>query len=142
MVGSWDWLPCKQWVVGGGRIRGNRKTYTTGGVCGRLYTGILLCWGYTCWYPMFVLGKIKVWIFLLIIDVCHKGTIWPQHLRKTFLRLIFFPSLPQQPIFPIKCWVLNKGTIGTIFIMSLVWRGPWLGIEPGTSRTRSQHSYH
>ena len=22
---------------------------------------------------------------------------------------------------------------------SLVWRGPWLGIEPGTSRTRSQH---
>ena len=25
------------------------------------------------------------------------------------------------------------------FITSLVWRGPWLGIEPGTSRTRSQH---
>ena len=22
----------------------------------------------------------------------------------------------------------------------MVWRGPWLGIEPGTSRTRSQHS--
>ena len=29
---------------------------------------------------------------------------------------------------------------GTIFITSLVWRGPWLGIEPGTSRTGSQHS--
>ena len=39
-----------------------------------------------------------------------------------------------------QCWVLNKGTTGTIFITSLVWRGPWLGIEPGTSRTRSQHS--
>jgi len=25
------------------------------------------------------------------------------------------------------------------FITSLVWRGPWLRIEPGTSRTRSQH---
>ena len=25
-------------------------------------------------------------------------------------------------------------------ITSLVWRGPWLGIEPGTSRTRSQHT--
>jgi len=25
------------------------------------------------------------------------------------------------------------------FIMSLVWRGPWLGIEPGTSCTRSQY---
>ena len=29
---------------------------------------------------------------------------------------------------------------GTIFITSLVWRGPWLGIEPGTSRTPCQHS--
>ena len=36
--------------------------------------------------------------------------------------------------------MLNKGTTGTIFITSLVWLGPWLGIEPGTSRTRSQHS--
>ena len=36
--------------------------------------------------------------------------------------------------------MLNKGTTGTIFITFLVWRGPWLGIEPGTSRTRSQHS--
>ena len=29
-------------------------------------------------------------------------------------------------------------TTGTIFITSLVLRGPWQGIEPGTSRTRSQ----
>ena len=36
--------------------------------------------------------------------------------------------------------MLNKGATGTIFITSLVWRSPWLGIEPGTSRTRSQHS--
>jgi len=36
--------------------------------------------------------------------------------------------------------VLNKGTTGTIFITSLVWRGAWLGIEPGTSHTQSQHS--
>ena len=42
--------------------------------------------------------------------------------------------------FPFQCWVLNKGTTGTIFITSLEWRGPWLRIEPGTSRTRSQHS--
>ena len=37
-------------------------------------------------------------------------------------------------------WVLKKGTTGTIFKTSLVWRGPWLGIEPGSSRTRNQHS--
>ena len=42
-------------------------------------------------------------------------------------------------IFPFECSVLNKGTTGTIFITSSVWGGPWLGIEPGTSRTRSQH---
>ena len=42
-------------------------------------------------------------------------------------------------IFPFECWVLNKDTTGTIFITSLVWRGPWLGIEPRTSHTRSQH---
>ena len=48
-------------------------------------------------------------------------------------------SWERASIFPFECSVLNKGTTGTIFMTSLVWRGPWLGIEPGTSRTRSQH---
>ena len=34
--------------------------------------------------------------------------------------------------------MLNKGKTGTILTTSLVWRGPWLEIEPGTSCTRSQ----
>ena len=67
------------------------------------------------------------------------------------LRRIFYPrfypfhlfsylnSWETASIFPFECSVLNKDTIGTIFITSLVWRGPWLGIEPGTSGTRSQH---
>ena len=42
--------------------------------------------------------------------------------------------------FPFQCWVLNKGPNGTICITSLVWCGPWLGIEPRISRTRCQHS--
>ena len=66
-------------------------------------------------------------------------------------RRIFYPELYPLPLFsylnswerasmfPFECSVLNKGTTGTIFITSLVWRGPWLGIEPGTTRTRSQH---
>ena len=65
------------------------------------------------------------------------------------LRRIFYPrfyplhlfsylnSWERASIFPFECSVLNKGTTGTIFITSLVWRGLWLGIEPGTSRTRS-----
>ena len=67
------------------------------------------------------------------------------------LRRIFYPrcypshlfsylnSWERASIFPFECSVLNKGTTGTIFITSLVWPGPWLGIEPGTSRSRSQH---
>ena len=68
------------------------------------------------------------------------------------LRRIFYPrcyalhlfsylnSWERASIFPFECCsVLNKGTTGTIFITALVWRGPWLGIVPGTSRTRSQH---
>ena len=68
-----------------------------------------------------------------------------------WLRRIFYPrffplhlfsylnSWERASIFPFECSVLNKGTTGTIFITSLVWRGSWLGIEPGTSCTRSQH---
>ena len=48
----------------------------------------------------------------------------------------YLNSWERASIFPFQCWVLNKGTTGTSFITSLVWRGPWLGIEPGTSRTR------
>ena len=56
---------------------------------------------------------------------------------------IYFPILilEKEPVFSLfECLVLNKGTTGTIFITSLVWRSPWLGIEYGTSRPRSQHS--
>ena len=54
-----------------------------------------------------------------------------------FVLSLFFRK---SQFFPLQCWVPNKGTSGIIFITSLVWRGHWLGIEPGTSRTRSQHS--
>ena len=47
--------------------------------------------------------------------------------------------LRKSQYFPFLCLVVNKGTTGTIYITSLVWRGPLLGIEPWTSCTRSQH---
>ena len=53
------------------------------------------------------------------------------------LRRIFYPRF--YPLHFLSL-LLNKGTTGTIFITSLVWRGPWLGIEPGNSHTGSQHS--
>ena len=59
--------------------------------------------------------------------------LYPLHLFS------YLNSWDRASVFPFECSVLNKGTTGTIFITSLVWRGPWLGIEPGISRTRSQH---
>ena len=68
------------------------------------------------------------------------------------LRRIFYPRFyplhkfsylngwQKSQYFPFEWSVLNKGTTGTIFITSLVWCCPWLGIEPGTSCTRCQHS--
>ena len=74
----------------------------------------------------------------------HNGQ-WPRLGRISIpdvIHYIFVLSLFfwKKQYFPFYCWTPNKGTDGTIFITSLVWRGPWLGIEPGTSRTRSQHS--
>ena len=57
-----------------------------------------------------------------------------------YIYFSYLNSWERASIFPFQCSVLNKCTTGTIFITSLVWRGPWLGIEPRTSRTRSQHS--
>ena len=47
----------------------------------------------------------------------------------------YLNSWERASIFPFECSLLNKGTTGTIFITSLVWRR----IEPRTSRTQSQH---
>ena len=63
-------------------------------------------------------------------------------IRRIFYALHLFSYLnywERASILPLECSVLNKGKTGTICITSLVWRGPWLGIEPGTSPTRSQH---
>ena len=53
-----------------------------------------------------------------------------------YILFTYLNSWERASIFPFECSVLNKGTTGSILIKSLVWRGPWLGIEPGTSRTR------
>ena len=85
--------------------------------------------------------------FCVVIQFFHPATT----VNDFRLRMIFYPrfyplhlfsylnSWERAIFFPFECSVLNKGTTGTIFITSLVWRGPWLGIEPVTSLTRSQH---
>ena len=60
----------------------------------------------------------------------------PDFIHYIFL-LIFI--LQKEPVFHFLMLSAKQGNYWYHFYKSLVWRGPWLGIEPGTSRTRSQH---
>ena len=67
----------------------------------------------------------------------HNGQ-WPPTLKDFYTRsypLQYFHILilEKEPVFPFSM-------LSAIFTTSLVWRGPWLGIEPRISRTRCQHS--
>ena len=73
--------------------------------------------------------------FCVVIQIFHprhKGQIPPtsKNFRTRFYPLLVYPILilEKEPVFPFL-----MGTTGTICITSLLWRGPWLGIEPGTS---------
>ena len=103
-------------------------------------------------YTCVLLGVKECFFRVLLLSVLrgHSGFSSPPQRPMTsegfsipgFIHYIYFPILileKELVFFPFECSVLNKGTTGTIFKTSLVWRGPWLGIEPGTSRTRSQH---
>ena len=89
-------------------------------------TVLVLCGYYVAIIPATATNGLRLWR-IPIPDVIHY-IVCPILVHK------------KEPVFPFWCWVPKKGTPGTIFITSLVWRGPWLGIEPGTSRTRSQHT--
>ena len=90
----------------------------------------------------------RIFFSVRLLSVLHDQSVFHSHhttandLRlqrisiPVFIHYIIFLSLffRKSQYFPFQCWVPNKGTTGTIFITSLVWHGPWLGIEPGTSR--------
>ena len=60
-----------------------------------------------------------------------------------FIHYIYFPILilEKETVFPFSMFSAKQGNyVVAIFITSLLWRGPWVGIEPGTSRTRWLHS--
>ena len=93
-------------------------------------------------YRMWVLSLILesvLRVFFIPATTANDLRLWRISIPD-LIHYIIFLILEKKPVFIFRCWVLNKGTTGTICITSLVWRGPWLWIEPGTSRTRSQHS--
>ena len=81
----------------------------------------------------------------------HSGFFHPRHngqrrLTSKDFYTRFFPLhyfliliLEKEPVFPLSMLSAKQGNYWYHFITSLVWLGPWLGIEFGTSRTRSQH---
>ena len=95
----------------------------------RMFTSALLC--------SQILKKNNIFLAFDFLSVLC-GHLLSQILSITFI-FSYLNSWERASIFHFECSVLNKGTTGTIFITSLVWRDPWLGIEPGTSRTRGQH---
>ena len=57
--------------------------------------------------------------------------------------LLFFPpylSFLERASVSLLTLSAKQGSYWYHFLMSFEWRGPWLGIEPGTSRPQSQHS--
>ena len=129
-----------------------RNIVRTATACAFVYLNITV---HPVWYLLY--GDIFLYIFYFYRST-FVGSAWSfvffipaataNDLR---LRRIFYPrcyplhlfsylnSWERASMFLFECSVLNNDTTGTIFITSLVWRGPWMGIEPGTSHTRSQH---
>ena len=58
------------------------------------------------------------------------------------IHYIYFPILirEKEPVFPFLMFSAKLGNYWYHCLTSLVWRGLLLGIEPGTSHTRCQHS--
>ena len=85
----------------------------------------------------------SAWSFVFFIPSRHNGQ-WPPTLKDFYTR--FYPLhicliliLEKEPVFPFSMLSAKQGNYWYHFITSLVWRGPWLGIGPGTYRARSQH---
>ena len=99
------------------------------------------------WFPCLTFTKLVVTRFCVVsffipATMANDLRLWRIFYPRFYPLHLFsyLNSWERASIFPFECSVINKDTTGTIFITSLVWCGPWLGIEPETSRTRSQHN--
>ena len=102
---------------------------------------LIACCFFVCFLRSTFVGS--VWSLVFFITATTPNDLRLRRIAiPDLIHYIIFLSyfLRKSQYFPFQCSVLNKRTTGSIFITSLVWRGPWLGIEPGTSSTRCQHS--
>ena len=77
----------------------------------------------------------SAWSFSIFIPATTANDLWLQRISiPDVTHYIFYPVfiLQKEPVFLFLMLSAKQGTTGTIFITSLLWRGPWLGIEPPT----------
>ena len=94
-------------------------------------------------FIIFSVRLLSFWSFVFYIPATTANDLRLRRISiPDLIHYIIFLSyfLRKSQYFPFQCCMLNKSTTGTIFITSLVWRGPWMGIKPWTSHTQSQHS--
>ena len=72
----------------------------------------------------------SAWSFGFFIPAKTANDLWLQ--RIFYPRFCPISILQKEPLFPFLMLSAKQGTYWYHFITSLVWRGPWLGIEPGT----------
>ena len=97
---------------------------------------------WVCWWFFFSVRLLSVLYGLIPVTMANDLRLWRIFYPRFYPLHLFsyLNSWERASIFPFECSLLNKGTTGTIFITSLVWRGPWLGFEHVTSRAWNQHS--
>ena len=78
----------------------------------------------------------SAWSFGLFIHATTVNDLRLQRISIPFLILI----LEKEPVFPFSMLSAKQGNYWYHFYNVFGIRGPWLGIEPRTSRTRCQHS--
>ena len=92
-----------------------------------------------------LLLKVVILFFFLAFDFCQFCLVFrfyhPNHQILSFILFSYIISW-EKPVFPFLMLsaLMLSAKQGNYLYHSLEWRGPWLGIEPGISRTRSQHS--
>ena len=85
-----------------------------------------------CWNPLMDI------LFLrgILFDISQSST----RPSKIYHIAIYLFNFEKVSVFLFLMLSAKQGNYLVTFLTALVWRLPWPGIEPGTSRTRSQHS--
>ena len=98
-------------------------------------------------FLFFVFLAFDFWRFCVVNCFFHPrhNSQWPPTSKDFFTRsypLHYFHILilEKEPVFPFSMLSAKQGNYWYHVITSLVWRGLWLGIKPGTFRTLCQQS--